>query len=244
MWNPDQFEFISGKTPLSSIEFVIFISLIHLIITIILEFWMKTRSKAFNIRNIQRYNNLLIGLFSATIFLLINIFAYRDKRFVSFDKLLCHRTRPKGIYAFLWYFFYLSKLWEFLDIYFVILNKSPILFHFRWHHQTTPSVVLFGLIGDIGYEWATILSNLLMHIILYPHFAGIWNGGVLLLIFGALQLCVGLSFSLYSLFIGCSGSFYAQLWGLFMYITYTIGYLNEHFHFFDHFLLLIFKKKK
>ncbi|CAF3352243.1 unnamed protein product [Rotaria sp. Silwood2] len=72
-------------------------------------------------------------------------------------------------------FCYLSKLWEFLDVYLVILNKTPVLMHFRWHHQTTPSVVLAGLIGYISYEWPTIVSNTLLHTFMYPHFAGIWN---------------------------------------------------------------------
>jgi hypothetical protein len=194
---------------------------------------MANRTKPINVRRIQRCNNLLIGIFSALTFMLVNILAYRDGRFISWDRLVCHRPTPTGAYALLWYIFYLSKLWEFLDIYLVILNKTPVLTHFRWHHQTTPSVVLGGLLGDVSYEWPTIVSNTLLHTFMYPHFAGLWNVYPILVVLGAWQLVVGLGSSVYALVAGCDGAFYAQAWGLLMYITYAIGYLNEHFHLVD-----------
>ena len=202
-------------------------------ITWMLETVMAKRPRPFNVRRFQRLNNMIIGLFSAMTFVLINVFAYRDGRFLSWDRLVCHRARPTGSYAFLWYLFYLSKLWEFIDVYLVIFNKTPVLPHFRWHHQTTPSVVLLSLRGDVAYEWPTVLSNTLLHTFMYPHFAGLWNAGRLLLFLGAFQLLMGLGFSFHSLLVGCDGSLYAQLWGLSMYVTYTLGYFNEHFHLID-----------
>ncbi|CAF1333127.1 unnamed protein product [Adineta steineri] len=238
MWYPDNFTFVPGETPLTSIQFLVFISIVHFIITCILEIYMSNRIKPVSVRRIQRYNNLLIGLYSAITFVLINILAYRDGRFSSWNQLVCHRPTPSGVYALLWYIFYLSKLWEFIDVYLVILNKTPVLMHFRWHHQTTPSVVLAGLLGDVSYEYPTIISNTLLHTFMYPHFAGIWNVHRVLVILGAWQLVVGLGFSVYSLIVGCNGSLYAQIWGLLMYITYAIGYLNEHFHLIDRLRLL------
>lgn len=169
MWNPDKFVFVPDQTPFTSMRFLVAASLTHLIITWMLETWMAKRTRPFNVRRFQRIDNTIIGLFSAMTFVLINIFAYRDGRFSSWDRLVCHRPRPTGSYAFLWYLFYLSKLWEFLDIYLVILNKTPVLSHFRWHHQTTPSVVLLGLRGNVAYEWPTIVSNTLMHTFFSPH---------------------------------------------------------------------------
>ncbi|CAF5003596.1 unnamed protein product, partial [Rotaria sp. Silwood1] len=212
MWHSDDFVFIPGQTPLTSLKFLLFISFVHFIITYALEIYMAKRTKPINVRRIQRHTNIII---------------------------VCHRPPARGSYMLLWYIFYLSKLWEFLDIYLVILNKTPVLMHFRWHHQTTPSVVLAGLIGNISYEWPTIVSNTLLHTFMYPHFAGIWNAYPILLVLGAWQLIVGLSFSVYAIIVGCDGSFYAQLWGLLMYITYTIGYLNEHFHLIDRLIVFI-----
>jgi hypothetical protein len=232
-WHPDDFVFVPGQTPLTSITFLIFITIAHFIVTRALETFMANRTKPINVRRIQRYDNLLIGVFSGMTFVLANILAYRDGRFRSWDQLVCHRPTPTGAYALLWYMFYLSKLWEFMDVYLVILNKTPVLMHFRWHHQTTPSVVLVGLIGDVSYEWPTIVSNSLLHTFMYPHFAGVWNAYPILLILGAWQLVVGIGFSTYALAAGCGGSSYAQIWGLLMYITYAIGYLNEHFHLVD-----------
>jgi hypothetical protein len=233
MWHPDDFVFVPDQTPLTSLKFLVFISIIHFVVTCTLETFMANRTKPINVRGIQRYINLLIGVFSALIFVLANILAYRDGRFISWDRLVCHRPTPTGAYALLWYIFYLSKLWEFLDVYLVILNKTPVLMHFRWHHQTTPSVVLAGLLGDVSYEWPMLVSNALLHTFMYPHFAGLWNAYPILLVLGAWQLIVGLGFGIYALAAGCGGSFYAQAWGLLMYITYTIGYLNEHFHLVD-----------
>ena len=233
MWHPDEFVFVRGQTPLTSLKSLILISITHFIVTYALEIFMANRIKPINVRRLQRYNNLLIGIFSAITFVLVNILAYRDGRFASWNRLVCHRPTPTGAYALLWYIFYLSKLWEFVDIYLVILNKTPVLMHFRWHHQTTPSVVLTGLLGDVSYEWPTIVSNTLLHTFMYPHFTGVWNVHRILVVLGAWQLVVGLSCSVYALIAGCGGSFYAQVWGLLMYITYTIGYLNEHFHLID-----------
>ncbi|CAF3821261.1 unnamed protein product [Rotaria sp. Silwood1] len=64
-------------------------------------------------------------------------------------------------------------------------NIIIVLMHFCWHHQTIPSVVLAGLIGNISYEWPTIVSNTLLHTFMYPHFAGIWNAYPILLVLGA-----------------------------------------------------------
>ncbi|CAF2784186.1 unnamed protein product [Rotaria sp. Silwood2] len=220
MWHPDNFVFIPGQTPLTSLKFLLFISFVHFIITYALEIYMAKRAKPINVRRIQRYNNIIIGIYSAISFLSANIIAYRDDRFVSWNRLVCHRSTPRGSYMLLWYIFYLSKLWEFLDVYLVILNKTPVLMHFRWHHQTTPSVVLAGLIGYISYEWPTIVSNTLLHTFMYPHFAGIWNLYPILLVLAAWQIIAGFGFSLYAIIFHCDGSFYAQLYGLFIYSTY------------------------
>ena len=244
MWYFDDFVFRPGQTPFTTLRFVICISLIHFLVTYILEKFMNSRSAPINVRRIQRYNNLLTGGFSVTVFVCVNLLAYRDGRFTSWDRLVCHRPTPTGAYALLWYIFYLSKMWEFLDIYFVILNKTPVLGHFRWHHQTTPSVVLSGLLGNVSYEWPMIVSNTLMHTFLYPHVAGVWRVYPILVVLGAWQLIVGLGFSIYGLIAGCDGSLYAQLWGLSMYITYTLGYLNEHFHLIDRFIVSICKSRR
>ncbi|CAF4343083.1 unnamed protein product, partial [Rotaria sordida] len=45
-----------------------------------LEMLMANRTKPINVRRIQRYNNLLIGIYSS-------------------DRLVCHRSTPKGSYA-------------------------------------------------------------------------------------------------------------------------------------------------
>ncbi|CAF4633834.1 unnamed protein product, partial [Rotaria socialis] len=48
---------------------------------------------------------------------------------------------------------------------------------------------------------------------------------------GPRQLIGGLGFSiLYALIADWGGSFYAQIWGLLMFKTYAICYLNEQFH--------------
>ena len=213
--------FTPGQTPLISLKFLVFISITDFVVTYVLEVFMANRSKPINVRRIQRYNNLFTGLFSAVTFVSANILAYRDGRFTSWN-----RPTSTGAYALLWYIFYLSKLWEFLDIYLVVLNKTSVLMHFRWHHQTTPSVVLTSLLGDVSYEWPMIVSNSLLHTFMYPHFAGRWNGHPILMVLGAWQLLVGLGFCIYALVAGCAGSFYAQLWRLLMCITYVIGYLN------------------
>ena len=235
MWNLTDFEFVADQTPFSSVKFLACALVGHLFITLALERWMVRRSSPINVRPIQRLNNIGIAIFSLLTFLLINLKAYQNDRFQSLDRLMCHREKPRGVYALLWYFFYLSKLWEFIDIYLVILNKTPVLGHFRWHHQTTPLVVFIGLRDDLPVEWPTIVSNSLLHTFLYPHFAGIWSVPRVLFVLGSFQLIVGLSVSSYALLYHCDGSPAAKWFGLFIYSSYTIGFFNEHFHLFERF---------
>ena len=243
MWSPNDFEFVADRTWFSSLKFLLCALLGHFLLTLGLERWMSKRSSPVNVRPIQRINNVFIGVFSFTTFILINLLAYHHGRFQSLDQLICHREKPRGLYALLWYFFYLSKLWEFIDIYLVILNKTPVLGHFRWHHQTTPAVVLISLRNDLSIEWLTIASNSLLHTFLYPHFAGFWSVPRVLFVLGSLQLVVGLALSSYSILYHCDGSSAAKWFGLFIYLSYTIGFFNEHFHLFERFQMKFFRSK-
>ena len=226
MWNISEFEFVADQTLFSSVNFLLCALISHFFLTLGLEQWMSTRSSPINVRPFQRINNACIGIFSLLTFILINVTAYQHGRFQSFDRLMCHREKPRGVYALLWYFFYLSKLWEFIDIYLVILNKTPVLGHFRWHHQTTPAVVLIGLRNDLSIEWPTIVSNSFLHTFLYPHFAGFWSVPRVLFVLGSLQLIIGLSASSYSILYHCDGSLVAKCFGLFIYSSYTIGFFQ------------------
>ncbi|CAF4748787.1 unnamed protein product, partial [Rotaria sp. Silwood2] len=78
MWHPDDFVFVPGQTPLTSLKFLVFISILHFIITYLLEIYMSKRTEPINVRRIQRCNNIIIGIYSALTFILINIIAYRD----------------------------------------------------------------------------------------------------------------------------------------------------------------------
>ena len=96
MWDWNDFMVVPETTPLTSLKFLVILSIIHFIVTRTLEIYMSNRPKPIDVRRIQRYNNLLIGIYSAITFLVANILAYRDGRFSSWNRLVCHRPNPTG----------------------------------------------------------------------------------------------------------------------------------------------------
>lgn len=93
--------------------------------------------------------------------------------------------------------YYLSKMWESLDIILVSLQGFPINIHFRVHHNTTPllawALLTHKSVGGIVF----MILNTLMHFFVYLYFGGC-NGSFLFYatrIFGHVQLILGMLFA-------------------------------------------------
>lgn len=98
--------------------------------------------------------------------------------------------------------YFLSKIWESVDILLVALQGFPINLHFRVHHNTTPllawALLVYPTVGGVVF----MLLNTTMHIFVYLYFGGLNNSFIFYMtrIFGHIQLIAGMILSGYSFY--------------------------------------------
>jgi hypothetical protein len=201
-----------------SFEFLTTSSLLFVISTLLLEKFTNSPSYKPHaiIPKIQKLNNLFYSLFSLVMF----FFGVLE---ASNNGILT--TRKSSI---LQIFFY-SKFYEFIDVFLVILNKSPVNLHFRFHHSTTPSLAWICIHGGNFIYLPLLLVNTLLHFFLYLFFSGYWKNILTLRILGFSQLLIGIIFSTFSLIraLQLGSIFFNELYGLFLFLCYLGLYIRE-----------------
>jgi len=230
-----EFQFKDGVTPLSSVEFVVGASVLFAITQGLFEWWMQTRrtEKLAFAAGFVKWNNFAFGIFSGIMGCLFLFSAAKAGRFNSFDAFWCHRAQPIGLYGFLYYIFYLSKLYEMLDVFGVIANYGRPGLNFRFHHLTTLSAMWFGLRDDISYELPLLVLNCCIHFPMYIHIAGMWSCKRLIVFLGFSQLMAGLLFGSFALFqryvdhSPCSGTATAEWYSIALYAIYFLLFLRD-----------------
>merc|ERR1719223_2339046 len=89
------------------------------------------------------------------------------------------------------YHFFLSKFWEWIDTWILVLKGKPVwppsnsqFFLHVFHHCTTASIAWVGLNGELSFGYLAALTNSFVHIPMYlyygvtEHWAGARNFGV------------------------------------------------------------------
>jgi len=85
-----------------------------------------------------------------------------------------------------WMFhFYLSKFWEWIDTWILLLKGKPVwppanaqFFLHVFHHTTTASIVWYGCNGELAMGYLAALTNSFVHIPMYLYYGvtEIWQG--------------------------------------------------------------------
>lgn len=131
------------------------------------------------------------------------------------------------------YAYYLSKLWEFLDIVFVTLMGGDVAWQFKFHHWTTLSVAWVSAHYGLGNVLATCFVNAFHHIGMYLFFAGVRQTKLMLLFTGTLQLLLGIGcavgslYQRFSLKAPCAGSLEAEVYLLAIYFAYMLFWVQD-----------------
>jgi len=88
------------------------------------------------------------------------------------DSILCdeNRVQLKTNMYFWFYIFFLSKFYEFIDTYILLLRKKPITFLHCFHHFITAFVCWMGLTGEFSIQWIVIGLNGAVHVLMYYYF--------------------------------------------------------------------------
>eukprot|EP01114_Cavostelium_apophysatum_P022692 TRINITY_DN8297_c0_g1_i1.p1 TRINITY_DN8297_c0_g1~~TRINITY_DN8297_c0_g1_i1.p1 ORF type:complete len:331 (+),score=60.86 TRINITY_DN8297_c0_g1_i1:32-994(+) len=70
-----------------------------------------------------------------------------------------------------WYYvFYLSKYYEFIDTFILIMRKKPVSFLHVFHHFVTAFLCWLGLYDEQGIQWTVIALNGTVHVFMYYYY--------------------------------------------------------------------------
>ncbi|KAI9740044.1 MAG: hypothetical protein M1818_004795 [Claussenomyces sp. TS43310] len=166
----DQFEFVVGKTPLSTLkETSIFVVVYYTIIFGGREL-MRTR-EPLKLKSLFLIHNFYLTAISAILLALY------------IEELVPTLLRKGVFYAIcdpdggwtprlvlLYYLTYLTKYLELLDTVFLFLKKKPLTFLHCYHHGATAVLCYTQLIGNTAVSWVPITLNLTVHVVMYWYY--------------------------------------------------------------------------
>jgi len=166
------FEFVEGKTPMSTRFHVVGAVTIYLLTLVVLTKVMAKR-EAYKLKSLLAVHNLTLSAFSlvglgALLYLMIPIWISRGTHSIS-----CDPNRDiygRGPVVFWFYLFYLSKMYEFLDTVFQVLRKKSLQFLHVYHHCVTLMLCWVTIVEGNPMQWADISANLFVHVIMYYYY--------------------------------------------------------------------------
>jgi len=88
---------------------------------------------------------------------------------------------PKADFArgpiwFWTYIYYLSKFYEFLDTFFIVMKKKPVIFLHLYHHAVVVVVCWLGMQNLHTNQWFAVTLNTGIHVVMYSYYIMAANG--------------------------------------------------------------------
>jgi len=171
--NISDFQWIYGKTPFSHIQVPVVATLFYLVSLFLLQAWMKDR-KPYVMKGFTFVHNVILTLLSTTMFIGTAYGAYLKYQSQGFfEGLVCEQeSQPIRGPLFFWsYIFYLSKFYELIDSYLLVLKKKPLIFLHVFHHFVMPYTCWAGLEGKWCMAlWTSSFWNSFVHIFMYYYY--------------------------------------------------------------------------
>jgi hypothetical protein len=169
-FKPQDFRFISGVTPMSTLKETVTALVTYYVIIFGGRELMKSR-EPFKFNGLFKIHNLFLTVLSGSLLAL----------FV--EQLLPTVTRNGIFYAIcdanggwtdrlvvLYYLNYITKYIELLDTVFLVLKKKPLTFLHTYHHGATALLCYTQLVGLTPISWVPITLNLLVHVVMYWYY--------------------------------------------------------------------------
>jgi len=170
----NNFQWEIGKTPFSQFGVPVFGSFFYLISLLVLHIYMKEK-KAMVLKGFTFVHNVILTLLSLTMFIGASygaILKYKSQGFWA--GLVCEQD-PEPIKGplFYWsYIFYLSKFYEFIDSYLLVVKKKQLIFLHVFHHFVMPYVCWAGLEGKWCLAlWTSAFWNSFVHVFMYYYYS-------------------------------------------------------------------------
>ncbi|WFD35369.1 very-long-chain 3-oxoacyl-CoA synthase [Malassezia cuniculi] len=78
-----------------------------------------------------------------------------------------YSARMEQLYIVNYYF----KFWEFLDTFFLVIKKKPLMFLHVYHHMATAVLCFIEIQYQTPMSWVVITLNLAVHVVMYAYYA-------------------------------------------------------------------------
>jgi len=177
-WNQllefNEFQWNYGKTPFSHIQVPVIVSITYLIALYSLQSYMKER-KPYILKIPTFLHNVFLTILSLVMFVGTAYGAslkYKSQGFWA--GLVCEQeVEPIRGPLFYWsYIFYLSKFYELIDSFLLVLKKKPLIFLHVFHHTVMPFVCWAGLEGKWCMAlWTSAFWNSMVHVVMYYYYS-------------------------------------------------------------------------
>lgn len=166
---PDEFEWVEGKTILSTNKDVaIAIALYYFIITFGQLLFKKL--PALKLNALFQLHNLFLTVVSGTLMVLLfeQIFPVVYEHGILYGVCAPEQWHQKVVTIY--FLNYLIKYVEFVDTFFLVVKKKKIIFLHSYHHGATALLCYIQLNGQTSVSWVPILLNLGVHVVMYWYY--------------------------------------------------------------------------
>jgi len=167
----NEFQYKTGVTPLTNWPWPVTLCFGYLISVYFLHQYMKGKQQ-WNLFYLRVVHNVILcfGSFIMVLGMLRELFTVYQKG--GWESLICDgdRLQLSGNLYNWYYVFFLSKFYEFIDTYILILRKKPITFLHCFHHFITAFLCWLGLYDEIAIQWVVITLNGSVHVFMYYYY--------------------------------------------------------------------------
>ncbi|ODQ54161.1 putative elongation of fatty acids protein [Saitoella complicata NRRL Y-17804] len=163
------FDFVPGKTPMSTVREVVAALVTYYIVIFGGRAIMKNFSPLKLNFFFQVHNVLLTLLSLGLLLLLVEQILPIIVRHGVFYSICSHGAWTQPIVT-LYYLNYLTKYIELIDTVFLFLKKKPLNFLHYYHHGATALLCYSQLVGHTSVSYVPIVLNLTVHVLMYWYY--------------------------------------------------------------------------
>jgi len=166
------FHIINSETPLVDARIAVGVPLFYLSSLYFLKFLMSKRSKGFDLIHVVAFHNFFSCIGSLIMFLGLTYAILRRYFETTYWEVICdpeciHR---KGDLVFWCYIFYVSKFYELLDSYFLVLRKRELNFLHVYHHAIVIPLFYIYNAFDCFAHFVLCVTNTFVHVFMYYYY--------------------------------------------------------------------------
>ena len=128
---------------------------------------MEMQSK-WHMESIKFCHNILLSIVSLVMAIVMIQEVYRNGRFHNWHTMACQNTPNVGLYAKANWVYLMTKIWEWMDSFWLILYGKDVIVLHAFHHMTTFTMAAVTHNFPVG---GFAFINCIVHFVMYLHFA-------------------------------------------------------------------------